>query len=413
MSEIAGLPFWEMHFDENGNAKHFMDDVGTGVTDLFVFAHGWNNDFNDAKDLYTRYFEVMADVLITHGGKPGVAVGVAGVFWPSILWPDDEPERQSTGMASFGSLEKDWTAELKKAFPNEEQLRAIDRMRQLIDEQPNDDQSFSEFQSLLRTIAPNAIEQEDSGEAAVIEEDPVKVFEALADLAPTGRGGQAGLLDTGSRVWDGAREAARVASYWSMKERAGVVGERGLGSLLRRLPASLRIHLVGHSFGARLVSFALKANPANVKSLFLLQGAFSHYAFADSLPYEPGQGGALKDMASRVDGPILVSHSKLDSANCERYPVASWIMREAAAGITDDPKWMAMGADGAQAVSATEAPFDAVGCSYPFQKGSFVNLDGNHLITKGGWPAGAHSDIIYPEIAWAGLAAAGVVTPRT
>ena len=71
MSEIAGLPFWEMHFDENGNAKHFMDDVGTGVTDLFVFAHGWNNDFNDAKDLYTRYFEVMADVLIAHGGKPG------------------------------------------------------------------------------------------------------------------------------------------------------------------------------------------------------------------------------------------------------------------------------------------------------------------------------------------------------
>ena len=80
MSEIAGLPFWEMHFDENGNAKHFMDDVGTGVTDLFVFAHGWNNDFNDAKDLYTRYFEVMADVLIAHGGKPGISVGVAGGF---------------------------------------------------------------------------------------------------------------------------------------------------------------------------------------------------------------------------------------------------------------------------------------------------------------------------------------------
>ena len=413
MSEIAGLPFWEMHFDENGNAKHFMDDVGTGVTDLFVFAHGWNNDFNDAKDLYTRYFEVMADVLITHGGRPGVAVGVAGVFWPSILWPDDEPQRESTGMASFGPVEKDWTVEMKKAYSNEDQLKAIDRMRELIDQQPNDEQSFSEFQSLLRVIAPKNIESEDSGEAAILDEDPLKVFEALSDLAPASRSGQAGLLDAGSRAWGGAQEAARVATYWTMKDRAGVVGERGLGAALRRLPANLRIHLVGHSFGARLVSFALKANPTNVKSVFLLQGAFSHYAFADSLPYEPGQGGALKGMSSRVDGPILVSHSKFDSANCERYPVASWIMRQAAAGITDDPKWMAMGADGAQAVNAINIPFDAVGCSYTFKKGSFVNLDGNHIITKGGWPSGAHSDIIYPEIAWAGLAAAGVVAPRT
>ena len=72
-----------------------------------------------------------------------------------------------------------------------------------------------------------------------------------------------------------------------------------------------------------------------------------------------------------------------------------------------------MGADGAQAVNATDIPFDAVGCPYPFKKGLFVNLDGNHIITKGGWPSGAHSDIIYPEIAWAGLAAAGVVAPRT
>jgi hypothetical protein len=413
MSEIAGLPFWEIHFDENGKAKHFVDDVGTGVTDLFVFSHGWNNDYNDAKDLYTRYFEVLADVLIKHGAKPEVAVGVAGVFWPSILWPDDEPQKESTGMASFGPVEKDWTKELKKGFQSEEQLSAIDRMRQLIDEQPTDPESFAEFQRLLHAIAPKTIEQEDSGEAAVLEEDPLKVFEALADLAPASRSGQAGLLDAGSRAWEGAKEAARVTRYWTMKERAGVVGERGLGPLLTKLPANLRIHLIGHSFGARLVSFALKADPTNVKSVFLLQGAFSHYSFAESLPYAPGQGGALKGMGSRVDGPILVTHSKFDSAVCERYPVASWIMRQAAAGITDDPKWMAMGADGAQAVNAAGLPIDAVGCSYPFKKGAFVNLDGNHIITKGGWPSGAHSDIVYPEIAWAGLVAAGVVTPKT
>jgi hypothetical protein len=407
MAEIAGLPFWEIHFDEEGNAKHFVGNVGVGVTDLFVFSHGWNNDHNDAKDLYTRYFEQMSAVLLERGVRPGVRVGVAGVFWPSILWPDDEPQKESTGLASFGPIEKDWTEEMKKGFQTEEQRKAIERMRQLIDEQPDDPASYAEFQTLLRLIAPKSVEPEDNGEAAVLEEDPLTVFEALADLAPAARGGEAG-FDLGNRAWQGAKEAARVTTYWTMKERAGVVGERGLGPLLKNLPPELRVHLIGHSFGARLVSFALKAHPTNVKSVYLLQGAFSHYAFADSLPYSPMEGGALKGMASRVDGPILVTHSKFDSAVCERYPVASWIMRQSAAAITDDPKWMAMGADGAQAVNATPILFDAVGFKYVFEKGKFVNLDGNHLIMKGGWPSGAHSDIVYPEIAWAGLAAAGV-----
>ena len=83
-------------------------------------------------------------------------------------------------------------------------------------------------------------------------------------------------------------------------------------------------------------------------------------------------------------------------------------MRQSAAAITDDPKWMAMGADGAQSVNATPILFDVVGSTYPFEKGKFVNLDGNHIIMKGGWPSGAHSDIVHPEIAWAGLAAADV-----
>lgn len=410
MSEIAGLPFWEIHYDQNGKVTHDVGNVGVGVTDLFIFSHGWNNDYNDAKDLYTRYFEQMAAVLVERGIRPGIAVGVAGVFWPSILWPDDAPEKPSTGLASFGPVEKDWTEELKKAFTGPEQLAAIDRMRELIDTQPDDPEALAEFQKLLQTIAPESIEPEDSGEAAVLEEDPQLVFEALADLSPVERGGQAG-FGIVNKAWHGAKEAARVTTYWSMKNRAGIVGEKGLGPLLKELPAALRVHLIGHSFGARLVSFALKAHPTNVKSVFLLQGAFSHYAFAESLPYSPGEGGALKGMAAHVDGPILVSHSRFDSAVCERYPVASWIMRQSAAGIADDPKWMAMGADGAQAVNASSMLFDAVGTNYAFRKGGFVNLDGNHIIMKGGWPSGAHSDIIYPEIAWAGLAASEVCAP--
>ena len=76
-----------------------------------------------------------------------------------------------------------------------------------------------------------------------------------------------------------------------MKRRAGTVGELGLGPLLGQLARSspeVRVHLVGHSLGARLVSFALRGLPdgvRTVKSVTLLQGAFSHYAFASRLPH--------------------------------------------------------------------------------------------------------------------------------
>ena len=49
------------------------------------------------------------------------------------------------------------------------------------------------------------------------------------------------------------------ATYYQMKERAGTVGAGGLNPLLRELRAAapdLRIHLVGHSFGGRLVTAA-------------------------------------------------------------------------------------------------------------------------------------------------------------
>jgi pimeloyl-ACP methyl ester carboxylesterase len=83
-----------------------------------------------------------------------------------------------------------------------------------------------------------------------------------------------------------------------MKNRAGVVGQRGLGPVITGLAEqfdSLRVHLVGHSFGARLVSYALAGlgdrQPSPVKSLTLLQGAYSRFAFTDALPFRSGSGG--------------------------------------------------------------------------------------------------------------------------
>jgi hypothetical protein len=71
-------------------------------------------------------------------------------------------------------------------------------------------------------------------------------------------------------------------------------------------------------------------------------------------------------------------------------------------------RWGAMGFDGAQAVGAEEEPLRRVGHEYSLASGKFLNLDGKDIVATGGPPAGAHSDIFHPEIAWAMLSAAGL-----
>ncbi|HEU5314796.1 MAG TPA: serine-threonine protein kinase, partial [Chloroflexota bacterium] len=148
-----------------------------------------------------------------------------------------------------------------------------------------------------------------------------------------------------------------------------------------------------------------------VKSVTLLQGAFSHFAFADALPHDRARGGALKGMVSRVDGPITISHSTFDSAVGTLYPLASIVSQDDASAADDLLfRWGAMGHDGAQGAEAAGLPLGRVGQAYPFGRAKIVNLDGNAIIREGGPPAGAHGDIFHPQLAWATLAAAGVVS---
>ncbi|MGW2114021.1 serine-threonine protein kinase [Streptomyces zhihengii] len=204
--------------------------------------------------------------------------------------------------------------------------------------------------------------------------------------------------------WRGAKELLRQTTYYALKRRAGTVGELGLGPLLGRLARTapdVRVHLVGHGHGARLVAFALRGLPHgahNVKSLTLLQGALSHYSFACGLPHAPRGGGALAALQDRVDGPVVASYSRHDSALGVFYPLAFGLAGDpAAAG--DDPRWRAMGAEGIRAVpgavrmSLGEALRDGLpgsGC---------VSVDAAQVVRRGGPPAGAHSDICHEELA--------------
>ena len=434
--EIAGRPHGEVGFDERGTPNQgevnalLSELPGKDLTDLLVLSHGWNSDRGQARRLYQLYFRQVPGLLAQGGSQ--ARVGTLGVVWPSKRWADEaEPtgELAGGGAAGLGDAavpappppDPDLVEDLKDVFTGDDQRRALDELARLLAERPEDPAALARFQALMGELTRTADDDpagEDHGETALLTDEPQEVFGRFADAVPqTGEGGAAGLGDAFGRLWNGAKEALRQLTYFEMKKRAGVVGKQGLGPLLGRIHQAdpeVRIHLLGHSFGARLVSFALAGlpDPANsqVKSLYLLQGAFSHFAFADALPMDRSRGGALKGMAARVDGPLVASFSVHDLAVGKLYPLASLSARDDAAGLEDQLfRWGGIGHDGAQAVDATVATLGPVWTGYPFQRGRFVNLDGNAIVNRGGPPAGAHSDIFHPELVWAGLAAAGLV----
>jgi hypothetical protein len=424
------IPYYEIEFGADGRLINEQQEaslaeaVSGGGKTLFVFAHGWNNSPGKARELFRRFFATVHDALPSRAESPVASVGV---IWPSMRWPDEQdPTASSGGAASIHAAAADATEDnvfpvLRSVFPAGAEQEALGQLETLLTARPRDTAALRVFQEQLAVLAagPDASAAvEDQGEKALLADDPEPLFDAYADLSPyVTEGGAAALSDPWNRMWNGAREAMRAASYYAMKKRAGIVGRDGLGPLLGRLPeiGNVRVHLIGHSFGARLVSFSLSGLPhgavgrtSPVKSMFLVQGAFSHFTFARALPFHQ-EGGALAGEQQRVDGPIVVTHSTHDLALADLYPRASLISgQNTAARHNLLYRWGAMGWDGAQEVAAASAYVGPVGTAYALSPGRFLNLDCNRLIKDGHGPSGAHSDIIHPELGWMAVAAAGL-----
>lgn len=456
--DIAGLPFWELTFDADGDQDATSRDAflagvkDAGITDLIVFSHGWNTAPGSARALYQRFFGLLAGQLDqVPAGRP-VTVGLAGVIWPAQLWSDEPipdfpaaPAARPGGAASLGeasdatqaepasaALDSETLATLKALFPAA--TGPLDTMAGILDNGTPSADAITTFHEALAAFSQLAAVPGDDGEGdpatpapgegqpRMLRDEPTELFQRYRDallasgVAFAGGDGQAGIGDSLRGILNGAKEALRQATYWQMKNRAGVVGQRGLGPLLGRLDATrVRVHLVGHSFGARLVSFALAglpSGPSPVRGVTLLEGAFSHFAFASPLPFDASRKGALAGMLARINGPLVVCFSSHDSAVGTFYPLASFAAQDDAAAANDAMfRWGGMGADGAQGVSARRDGIQPAGpgTTYRFTVGQALNVDASDVVRKGGPPTGAHSDIVHPELTWIVLSAGGVV----
>ncbi|PWK68874.1 hypothetical protein BCL76_107342 [Streptomyces sp. CG 926] len=412
---VGVRPYAELTFDSEGDVDRVTQGAVSRMeaTDLLVFAHGWNSDRSTATRLYDRFFAPFEGLV-----GSGVRLGYVGVVWPSMRFSDEPiPDFDAPGALAEpglgGALDPLTRRALGEFWP--ERRAELDRVAELLAERPDSAAAFIEFGALVRELAGvDAVPAMVAPSVpAIFTDDVLEVCQALslalvragapAAAAPEGPGLTVGGGLRG--LWDGAKELLRQAAYYKMKKRAGVVGERGLGPVLAQLAAArpaLRFHLIGHSFGARVVSFSLRAVPDRaryVKSVTLLQGAFSHYAFADRLPHDKGHGGALRGLQRRVDGPVVACHSPYDSALKIFYPLASRMAGDSAGLLGFDERWGAIGHDGVQAVpgaprltldAALREGVPAAGC---------VSVDADSVVRRGGAPSGAHSDICHEELA--------------
>jgi pimeloyl-ACP methyl ester carboxylesterase len=209
-------------------------------------------------------------------------------------------------------------------------------------------------------------------------------------------GGAAGLKSVLSGFKAAAMNVLNYTTYYEMKARAGTVGKNGVAKLVDQLaPTVQKIHLVGHSFGGRVIA-ATAANSTTDKigTLTLLQTAFSQNGFSKSM------NGFFRSVVDqkRVHGPILVTHTPNDTAVGVAYPLASRINGDKTAAFGDkNDIFGGIGRNGAQRMQDGETvggTLSAVGAHYAFQPGRLFNLEASEFIKS-------HGDVTGKEVAYA------------
>lgn len=428
MNDIAGIPYVEAKFDKDGRLETQVNPPA-GATDLFVVSHGWNNDADSARALYRGFFQNFVAVA-QPGDLPGRSLAIVGVIWPSkkfdeLVAVSAEPDSPHGG-ASFGSgasesrtAIEDKLDAMKQFFTEASQLKALDEAKALLPELEDKSTARSAFVDKIRSILDKGAADKEDASLTFFKDDGNELMSNLKvseddldeDVAGSGggasialgvgttpqlQGGAAGLKGFFSGFMASAMNILNYTTYFEMKTRAGTVGKNGVAELIDGLaPQVQRIHLVGHSFGGRLVSAAADSSSTDkIKSMTLLQTAFSHNGFSKSM------GGFFREVVNkkRVDGPILVTHTKNDKAVGLAYPLASRISGDKTAAFGDENDvFGGIGRNGAQRMENGETIVGkllAAGANYQFQTGKFFNLEASDFIKD-------HSDVTGKQIAHA------------
>lgn len=335
------VPWYVIPFDRQGaptapkTRAHLLDKLGTGgFTDVFLFSHGWNNDWSTSIARYRRFIDEFRAVRQTQSQLPGAyRPFLIGVFWPStaLILPWEKPPKMAA--TPLGTpAERDGEVgegleELSEIAPLIPPAQ-LDHFYSLASAERLSEQETHKLAEILAPLYAQGGDAEDgsevpkpeelvkiwqnlpkSPEVADDEEDRPRLVGGGVDPAEPTTAGGLGFLDP--------RGAVRAFTVWQMKDRAGTVGAHGVSPLLRDVltaAAGAKVHLLGHSYGAKVVLSALAAQapPAKVESVLLLQPAINGWAFAANVDGK-GFAGGYRQALGAVRQPIYSTFSRRDT----------------------------------------------------------------------------------------------------
>ena len=432
----TSIDLHELRFDKDGQV--LSDVTLPGATkQVFVFSHGWNNDANEARNLYGAFFRNFEKIGKARFNLTKVEpFAVVGVFWPS--------KKFSEGLAVFGGGDPSGAAsvegraegenkviskleEMKGLFSSDADKKLLNEAIDLVGELNDKATARAKFVEKIRSLLdPSAADREDAS-TSFFQSEPDELMESLKLKIKSSTGKESSEEDAAtaalpagsaqlalddvvaaenvlSGFFNSALNLLNYTTYFEMKTRAGTIGKSGVAPFIDRLPSSIEaIHLIGHSFGGRVVTAAAaNSTTPRIRSMTLLQAAFSHNGFSKK------KNGFFRAVVEqkRVDGPILITHSILDRAVGVAYPLASRINQDDRLALGDkNDRFGAIGRNGAQQMEDTEV--DALETMlrpatdtqpYKFKQPLIFNLNGDTLITN-------HGDVTNEAIVFAVLSA--------
>lgn len=420
------IPFFELEFNKKAEqvnqAKWQLIEEAlkrTDYTDIIVLSHGWNNDMDDARRLYNALLKLIQEELDKYALSDRKFMAM-GVLWPSKKFADKERIPGGAAGLETNPDKSEVIDDCKKLeeFMDSKSRAILQDIRKSLENDAEAGDVSIKFKNLFESMRGDENKNEDAVPIVDLDRTNMMLSDAgfWTDSNEEMGGGGAQNVDSESgngegvvplSLWTGilggVQNILNMTTYYLMKDRSGLIGRKGLNPVLskiKQIAPGIRIHLVGHSFGARLVSSAIMGEKIGdevvVDSLSLLQAAFSHYAFAEK--YDGKLDGLFRSVVTKklVRSTFFITHTRLDKAVGIAYAVASRLAGQVGQGIGDEnDRYGGLGGNGAKKTNeVVKGTLLASGEVYDFKPEKLFNLKSDEFI-------GGHSDIIKPQVAGA------------
>ena len=412
MQTIERFDFFPLTFDAQGKVESRQEfdafvKRAASATDALFIAHGFRNDERDATGVYTRFLKTFRGHLSRPEFKTVADRGfvVAGVYWPS------KPFRETYGEEAAGTRGLQNPKEAMSAVKGQldelsdgaspAQRAKLEKAAALLPTLEANRKAQDEFVSLVLSLLDRSTLDRTEGLPQIRTQNGSELLARLSDAPASGTRGIGDVVGT---LAGGVGRFLNLTKWYVMKDRSGTVGAEGVAPAVRALHEkcpTVKIHLVGHSLGGRLMASCAKALGEAPRlqpdSLMLLEAAFSHYGF--SADNGRGNAGFFRDVITRkvVKGPFLSTFSAQDTVVGKAYSIMSRLAGDNTREIGDaSDEYGGIGRNGPlKTTEVVTGRLHAPGTAYKYKTDVINNLDGSGGLIKD------HGDVTNDAITYA------------